>query len=88
MSLYATKWVPCTAEEYHKIYNDRLHVYASYTNHDGSDGLSYQPQIYTSWGDDEKELIRCEASRERDGNGGFTPWEYKHSIAIDWDDKD
>jgi len=85
---YATKWEPITQEEFHEIYKRKLNVYSGYTNPDGDDGLSSQPQLYITWGNDEKELIKCIATGERDRNKEdwpWTPWEYKHWKAIEWE---
>lgn len=85
MSKCATKWEPCSKEEYHKIYNDKLGVYSSYTNPDGNDGLSSQPQLFTTWGDDEKELIKCIGTRDRDYEPNTWNWDWKHWIAVEWE---
>lgn len=83
MSVYATKWCPISAEEYRKIYDGALHVYASYTNPDGDDGLTYEPQILTTWGDDEKELIKSVARRPTKHD----EWSYEHWKAVEWEDE-
>ena len=82
MSRYATKWKPISKEEYFEIYNGTLSVYSSYSNPDGNDGLTYTPQMLTTWGNDEKELIRHERTKEnRDAND----WEYKYWKALEWE---
>lgn len=82
MSSYATKWKPITKDEYFKIYSHFLVVYSSYTNTDGNDGLSYYPNMLTTWGDDSKELIKCIASKE---NAEQEKWDYKYYQATEWE---
>jgi len=85
MSRYATKWESCTAAEYHSVSKDTLSVYSSYTNPDGEDGISSQPQILTTWGDDEKELLRSHGYRDKeDAKAGKWAWDYKYWKAIEW----
>lgn len=86
MSLYATKWEPVAQEEYHAIYNKDLSVYSSYTNPDGNDGLSYTPRILTTWGNKERELIKCIGTRERDFKPGTWDWDWKYWKAVEWED--
>ena len=82
MSRLATEWEPITKEEYHAIYNDSLFVYSTYTNTDGDDGLSSQPQLYTTWGDDEKEESKGE---ERNSSWKFV-LRSVHIICGHWQD--
>lgn len=85
MGVYASKWEPITQGEYHAIYNNSLRVYSSYTNPDGNDGLSYQPQLFTTWGNEEKELIKYIGTRERDYPPGTWDWDWKHWKAVEWE---
>lgn len=85
MSLYATKWEPISQEEYHTIYNDTLSVYSTYTNPYGDDGLSSQPQLFTTWGNDEKELIKCIGTREKPIPPDTWDWDWKHWKAVEWE---
>lgn len=90
MSKQATRWSAITAEEYHAIYKNWLNVYSSYTNPDGEDGLTSTPQMLTTWGDDEKELIKSEAKREKTypSEQFKVPWEYKYYKAIEWEEEE
>lgn len=90
MSKYANKWQKITVEEYRSIYNDKLKPYSSYTNPDGNDGLSSQPQMLTTWGDDEKEIIKSIARREKTypSEQHEVPWEYSYYKAIDWEEEE
>lgn len=90
MSKYAERWTPCTKEEYFAIYNDKLSVYSSYTNPDGNDGITYTPQMSTTWGDEERELIRSEARREKEYEGEYNmnPWSYEYYKAVKWEGDD
>ncbi|RTL03791.1 hypothetical protein EKK58_12075 [Candidatus Dependentiae bacterium] len=87
MSLYATKWEQISAEEYRSIYDKGLIVYSSYTNPDGDDGISCSPQMMTTWGDDERQLIKSYATRTREQAEDKTKWEwdYKYYKAIEWE---
>lgn len=82
MSLYATMWEEISKEEYFSIYNDSLSVYASYTNLDGDDGLSTRPKILTSWGDEERELIKCIRTK---GNRHDPEWRDEFLRAVEWE---
>lgn len=85
MSSYATKWTKITKEEYFEIYSHFLLVYSSYTNPDGDDGLSFSPQMLTTWGDKEKELIKSVATKE---SRQQEKWDMEYFKAIEWEADD
>lgn len=90
MSKYATTWRQCTLEEYLKLLRkDDLSVYRGYTNPDGRDGISCTPQILTTWGDNDKELIKAHRIRtiEQAQDGAKWEWDDKYYIATEWDEE-
>ena len=80
MSKYATKWRKGTAEEYKNIYINGLQVYSTYTE---------DTEIITTWGDDDKELIKSYMTRTEEQAQDRTKWEwdYKYYIATEWEDE-
>lgn len=79
MSKYAIKWREGTAEEYKNIYINGLQVYSTYTE---------DTEMITTWGDDDKELIKSYMTRTEEQAQDRTKWEwnYKYYIATEWED--
>lgn len=90
MARYATAWKACSKETYLTIYKSKkLALYSSYTNLDGDDGISCQPQLLTTWGDDQRELIKSHATRDKESVRDRSKFEfdYKYYIATEWGDE-
>jgi hypothetical protein len=84
MSKYATRWEPIQREEYLATYNDSLKVYSGFTSPEGCE-LSYRPRIMTTWGDETKELIKCDRTKE---SRDETEWTDKYWKAVEWETED
>lgn len=95
MSKYASKWEPISSKEYFDIYNPRkeeLSVYSSYSNPGGNDGMTETPQMHTTWGDNEKELIKSIGKKETwDGFESTLlnfDYDWKYWKAVEWESDD
>lgn len=90
MSKYATKWEPISRDEYYRLFkeydssDERLTVYSSYTNPDGDDGISFCPQMLTSWGTKEKELLYIR--QDKDSREDIE-WNWTCKKAVEWEEE-
>lgn len=84
MKKYAIGWESISADEYFSMYRDELFVYSGYSNPGGNDGITVLPQLHTTVGDNEKELLKCIARKK---NVLDKDYQYKYFKAIEWVDE-